>query len=320
MEELTGAMLLWFLLTAASVVFVVFDSITNGVTSWVQRAAWILVTIYAGPVGLFFYLMACRRPFPGGHDAFTKPRWKQAVNSEMHCLAGDATGVVVAASVLAFVNLDNGWDITVEYLAAFVSGLLIFQALMMRGMYGGDYWKAVRKTFFAETVSMNMVMTGMIPVMVILEAAWPGSDHPLSASFWFRMGLATIVGGIIAFPINYWMVSSHLKHGCMTLPGADGPAPDLGHRSAEMAMHGGAGTRQAGQAMSMPMGHDMPMTRQNAGGASAGSSMPDMAGMPKHGMQMHELSAAQAAIWIVATFALLVAAVFVTAQFVPIRF
>lgn len=47
---------------------------------------------------------------------------------------------------------------------------------------------AVRKTFFAETVSMNFVMAGTI-----------------------------------AFPINYWMVAKHLKHGCMTLPGADKP-------------------------------------------------------------------------------------------------
>ncbi|MEO1224398.1 MAG: DUF4396 domain-containing protein [Pseudomonadota bacterium] len=230
---LAGALIVWFVLTGLSVLFVVYDSVTNGVTSWVQRAAWILVTIYTGPIGAFAYLLTCRRPFPGGHDAFTRPTWKQAMNSEMHCVAGDATGIMIAAAIVPVFGLANGWDAVLEYVAGFAVGLFIFQALMMRGMYDGDYWRAVRKTFFAETVSMNLVMTGMLPVMIILADAIPSSESPLNASFWFRMGIATIVGGIFAYPINYWLVKNHLKHGCMTLPGADGPAHGLGHRSPE---------------------------------------------------------------------------------------
>ncbi len=235
-----GALIVWFTLTGASAVFVVWDSLANGVTSWVQRIAWILVTVYTGPVGLVAYLLACRRPFPGGHDAFTRPTWKQALNSEMHCLAGDATGIIIAAAIVPVSALANGWEIVIEYLAGFVCGLFVFQALMMRAMYDGRYLLAVRKTFFAETVSMNMVMTGMIPTMVLLAAAWPESSDPLSPQFWFRMGIATIVGGVIAYPVNHWLVASGLKHGCMTLPGADGPAPGLGHRSPESSDPTGA--------------------------------------------------------------------------------
>ena len=45
------------------------------------------------------------------------------------------------------------------------------------------------------------------------------------------MSLATLVGGLLAYPVNYLLVAHHLKHGCMTLPDADGPAPGLGHHS-----------------------------------------------------------------------------------------
>ncbi|MEM1129259.1 MAG: DUF4396 domain-containing protein [Pseudomonadota bacterium] len=303
---LAGTMLIWFLLTAGSVAFVVWDSVTNGVTSWVQRTAWILVTLYTGPVGLFVYLLTCRRPFPGAHDEYTRPVWKQGVNSEMHCLAGDATGIIVAASIVPVFGLANGWDITIEYLAAFVSGLFIFQALMMAPMFGGHYFTAVRKTFFAETVSMNMVMVGMIPTMVILAAVWEGSENPLAASFWFRMSLATIVGGIIAFPINRWMVKAHLKHGCMTLPGADAPAHGLGHRSPEaMEMGGDHHTHD--------MGHDHGGMEMDMGGM-------DMSHHHDHGMQMNSLPFATALAWIVGTFLLLFAALWATSQFVPITF
>ena len=92
-----GVIALWFLLSFLSFAFVLFDCVTNSPVSWVQKLAWLLVTLYTGPVGLFFYFLSCRRPAPGMHDLFTRATWKQALNSEIHCLAGDATGVLIAA-------------------------------------------------------------------------------------------------------------------------------------------------------------------------------------------------------------------------------
>jgi hypothetical protein len=317
---LQGAMLIWFILTLLSVVFVLWDSVTNGVTSWVQRTGWILVTIYTGPFGAFMYLMACRRPFPGGHDRFTESTWKQGVNSEVHCLAGDATGIIIASAIVPAFALANGWDILIEYLAGFVTGLFIFQALMMLGMYSGDYIKAVRKTFFAETVSMNMVMLGMIPVMVILEALWPDSTSPARPEFWFRMSLASVVGGIIAFPVNCWLVKDHLKHGCMTLPGADVPAPGLGHRSAEPAMmHEMAMVHEPDQ------GTHNQMHGQHAGSPAGMEEMSHKdtghgTGHESHAMKMRELPLGVSVLWIFGTYAFLIAAIWLTAQWVPISF
>lgn len=318
---LQGAMIVWFALTLASLAFVVWDSLFNGVTSWVQRLAWILVVAYTGPVGCFLYLLTCRRPFPGGHDRFTNKTWKQAVNSEMHCLAGDATGIVIAASVVPLLGLTNGWDGVFEYAAGFICGLFIFQALMMRGMFDGNYWKAVRKTFFAETVSMNFVMAGMLPTMFVLTSLWPGSDSPLAPEFWFRMSLASVVGLVTAYPVNFWLVASHLKHGCMTLPGKDTPA--LGHRSpeamtshadlplqpgSEHSAHGhGAGNHGAG-------GHgafDHGSGAHAASGHSAGEH---------DGMKMATLSLSTQSLLIAASFAVLLAAGLVTSIYVPISF
>ncbi|GKX34711.1 MAG: membrane protein [Rhizobiaceae bacterium MnEN-MB40S] len=304
---LDGAMTVWFVMTGLSLAFVIWDSVSNGVTSWVQRAAWILVTAYTGVFGLFFYLVTCRRPFVGGHDQFTKPVWKQAVNSEMHCLAGDATGILIAALILSLFELANGWDAVAEYAAGFIFGLFIFQALMMLGMYQGDYMLAVRKTVFAETVSMNFVMAGMIPVMVILADYWPESRHPGAASFWFRMSLASVVGGFIAYPINYWLVASHLKHGCMTLPGADGPAPKLGHSSPETSMHHDHGAHAHHHGAGDGRSGDMEHAAHGAHGMHGG-------------MQMRSLSLPVAAAWVVFSFAILFAALIATNIYTPIRF
>ena len=223
-----GAMAVWYLLTGASLVFLVWDLLTNTPTGRVMKLAWVLVVIYTGPVGLFIYLLSCRQPLPGTHDAFIAPHWKQATGSLLHCVAGDATGIIISAAVVYHFGLPNGIDLIIEYVSAFVVGLFVFQALFMLAMYNGNYWLAVRKTFFAETVSMNMVMVGMIPTMVILMHATPGADSPFHATFWAVMSLATMAGMATAYPINSWMVRRGLKHGMMSAmpkpkPGAAEP-------------------------------------------------------------------------------------------------
>ena len=165
---ISGMLLMWYILTAGSLIFLIIDLIFNTPAMWVMKLAWVLIVLYTGPVGLFLYILACREPLPGTHEQYITPHWKQAIGSMMHCVAGDATGIILAAAIVYHFGLPNGIDLILEYTAAFVVGLLIFQALFMKSMLGGNYLMAVRKTFFAETVSMNMVMVGMIPTMVIL--------------------------------------------------------------------------------------------------------------------------------------------------------
>ena len=346
---LEGAMIVWFALTGVSVLFLAWDLLTNAPVSWVQKLGWLLVVFYTGPLGLVMYLLACRRPFPGGHAEFTRPSWKQGVNSEVHCLAGDATGILIAASIVPAFGLANGWDLVIEYLAGFVCGLFIFQALMMIGMFNGRYFLAVRKTFFSEAVSMNFVMAGMIPTMVLLAGAWPESMEPTHPSFWFRMSMASVVGGIIAFPINHWLVRNHLKHGCMTLPGAD-PAPDHGRTSSEpsrvdphaghdmSAMKGHEGHDMSGMkghaghdmsAMKGHEGHDMSGMKGHEGhdmSAMKGHEGHDMSGMKGHeghdmgGMQMKSLPMGAQVAWVLGTLLLVIGATMLTGLCVPITF
>lgn len=213
---INGMLLIWYLLTAGSLIFLIYDFITNTPAMWVMKLAWILIILYTGPIGLFIYLISCRQPMPGTHEQFISKHWKQAIGSMMHCIAGDATGIILAATIVYHFHLPNGIDLIVEYSSAFIVGLLVFQAMFMKSMLSGNYFLAVRKTFFAETVSMNMVMVGMIPTMIILMNRIPDSDNPTHPVFWGIMSLATMVGMLTAYPINSWLVSKGLKHGMMS--------------------------------------------------------------------------------------------------------
>jgi hypothetical protein len=179
----------------------------------VMKWGWLLVALYTGPVAFVVYWFSCREPVPGAHEAFVSPPWKQSVGSTIHCLAGDATGIILAASITLVLGLPMGIDSSIEYTAGFSFGLLIFQALFMKDMLGGSYLEAVRKTWLAEWLSMNAVMSGMIPTMVILMGRHMNAMEPSSALFWAVMSLASLIGAVLAFPVNWWLVKHGLKHG-----------------------------------------------------------------------------------------------------------
>ena len=160
------------------------------------------------------------------------PLWKQALGSTIHCVAGDATGIIVASVVTTAAGLAMWGDTIVEYVFGFAFGLLIFQALFMRDMLGGSYVRAVRSTVTAEWLSMNCVMAGMIPVMVILRSHIPGTTDVGSVRFWAVLSLAVFTGLVTAYPVNVWLVYNHLKHGMGTVRalGEGGePLPRQGH-------------------------------------------------------------------------------------------
>ncbi|QGM94055.1 multicopper oxidase domain-containing protein [Methylocystis rosea] len=206
----------WFALTAACTLYVAIDGYKNP-EPVVMKWGFILVTLYTGPFGLLLYVIADKEPRPGAHEQFVRPLWKQGVGSTIHCVAGDATGIILAAVIVAWMGLPMWLDLIVEYLAGFAFGLFIFQSLFMKEMMGGSYWENVRRSFFPEFISMNFMMAGMAPVMSFLMM---GHDMramvPTELIFWGVMSLGVMAGFATAYPSNVWMVAQGLKHGLMT--------------------------------------------------------------------------------------------------------
>jgi hypothetical protein len=210
-----GVMLLWFLLTALSVAFVAID-IRNTPEHPVMKWAFVLFTLYSGPFGAFLYVLGCREPLPGLHEQYVAARWRQALGSTMHCVAGDGIGILVGAVVGALIALPLAADLALEYLLGFAFGWTIFQALFMGEMFG-SYLRSLKGTFTSELLSMNCLMGGMMPVGAMAFASNAAAHDPAEPLFWFRMSLALMVGAAFAFPMNWWLVAHHLKHGMLTV-------------------------------------------------------------------------------------------------------
>src|SRR3981189_2169354 len=119
----------------------------------------------------------------------------------------------------------------------------------MRDMAGGSYRKALTSTFMAELLSMNLLMAGMVPTVMALKARIPSAADPMSPRFWFVMSMGLLVGFIIAYPMNWWLVAHHLKHGMMTVRSVTAAAGPHDH-AAEASMSGVSHEESAGPPMS----------------------------------------------------------------------
>lgn len=253
---LDGVMLLWFLLTAASLLFVAVDIRTTP-ESPVMKWGFVLLTAYTGVLGAFLYVLGCREPLPGTHERYTAARWRQTLGSTMHCVAGDGIGILAGAVLSTFLGVAGIAEVLLEYLLGFAFGWTIFQALFMRDMAGGSYRRVLTSTFVAELLSMNLLMAGMVPTVMILRKHVESAGNPMAPSFWFVMSMGLLIGFIIAYPMNWWLVANHLKHGMMTMRPASAAAGP-GEGAAEPAMHG---MPHAGSHMSHMSHMSMPADR-----------------------------------------------------------
>jgi FtsP/CotA-like multicopper oxidase with cupredoxin domain len=217
-------LVVWFACALVSTLYVGWDQYRNNPEPSVMRWGFMLITLYMGPIGALLYVLADKEPRPGEHEAFIKPLWKQGVGSTIHCVAGDATGIILAAVITAAFGLPMWLDLIVEYATGFAFGLFIFQSLFMKSMKGGTYAENVRSSFLPEFISMNFMMAGMAPVMSFLMM---GRDMramlPTELLFWGVMSLGVVAGFVAAYPANVWLVARGLKHGLMTERKPGGP-------------------------------------------------------------------------------------------------
>src|SRR6185312_2459 len=104
----------WFVVALISATYVGIDQYRSNPEPPVMKWGFILVTVYMGPLGLLLYVLADKEPRPGEHEQFIAPLWKQGVGSTIHCVAGDATGIILAAATTSALGLPMWLDLIVE--------------------------------------------------------------------------------------------------------------------------------------------------------------------------------------------------------------
>lgn len=95
------------------------DQYRNNPEPVVMKWGFILVTLYMGPLGPLLYVLADKEP-PRANTSALSHRSGDRLSARP-CIAGDATGIILAAAITAALGLPMWKDFIVEYLTDFSS-------------------------------------------------------------------------------------------------------------------------------------------------------------------------------------------------------
>lgn len=216
--------LTWFISGFLLALWVIYDVLyVNTAVSKPLKVGWPIILLFFSVLGLLLYLYTCRVPRTAYlaaeekkkvHHEYVSTTFDAVTGSVVHCVAGDALGIVIAMSASRYLGLGLWWEISAEYILGFVLGWLLFQYPAMKSM-GNDttlqtLWKAGRAEFF----SMITLMAGMILILQYVAPQVVNTPPlPTTYAFWGIAFFALLVGSLLTYPMNWWLVSIRWKHG-----------------------------------------------------------------------------------------------------------
>ncbi|WP_225335322.1 DUF4396 domain-containing protein [Halomicrobium urmianum] len=217
-------------LLGASFAFVHSRHRLTALNDW-TKMVWPLLTLLIGPVGLALYWASYRgRQVVDTEQGprVLRPYWLRAATATAMGVGFAASTMIATAFLLTYFGipmvvfdgplfwLGNAMTllIVIVYAVAFLVSWLVFHVPMLRDSQGMDTRSAARRGAQLVAVSMTSVSVGMMGGMWILMMMelpmMPGDDNLL----WFGvMSFATLVGFVIAWPVNGLLVRKGLKPG-----------------------------------------------------------------------------------------------------------
>ena len=148
----------------------------------------------------------------GHHDhtahAGSQSLTRIAFSATLHCLTGCAIGEVLGMVIGTAIGLSNLQTIALAITLAFISGYLLTMLPLLRAGMG---WAAASKlALAADTVSIAIMEIVDNAIMLAIPGAM---DAPLSSPlFWGSLAFALVVAGLVAWPVNRWLIARGQGH------------------------------------------------------------------------------------------------------------
>jgi len=135
-------------------------------------------------------------------------RNRLALQATTHCLTGCAIGEVSGMVIGTALAWGDFATIALSVLLAFFFGY----ALTMRPLLasGIGLRRASRLALAADTVSIAVMEITDNAILLLIPAAMDAQlDEPL---FWGSLAVALAIAGVVAFPVNRWMIGRGQGH------------------------------------------------------------------------------------------------------------
>ena len=131
-----------------------------------------------------------------------------AFQATTHCLTGCAIGEVLGMVIATAFSWGNFAAIVLSVILAFFFGYaLTMRPLLASGIGLG---RASQLALSADTVSITVMEITDNAILLIIPAAMDAQlNEPL---FWGSLALSLAIAGMVAFPVNRWMIGRGQGH------------------------------------------------------------------------------------------------------------
>jgi Domain of unknown function (DUF4396) len=131
-----------------------------------------------------------------------------ALQATVHCLTGCGIGEVLGLAIATQLGWHDLPSIALAVVLAFVFGYgLTLRPLIGSGMAIG---RALRLAFAADTISI--VIMEIVDNAFILAIPGAMSAGLTDLLFWASLGAALVIAGLVAYPVNRWLIARGRGH------------------------------------------------------------------------------------------------------------
>jgi hypothetical protein len=131
-----------------------------------------------------------------------------AFSATVHCLTGCAIGEVLGMVLATWWGWGDAASIALAIVLAFFFGYTLTSLPLLRS--GMSIRQVAPLAFASDTASIaTMEIVDNLFILLVPGAIAAGLGDPL---FWWSLAVALLIAGVVAFPLNRWLISRGRGH------------------------------------------------------------------------------------------------------------
>ena len=144
-----------------------------------------------------------------------------AISATLHCLTGCALGEIAGMAIGTALGLSNLGTIVLAVVLAFLFGYSLTSLPLLRA--GLALSAVIPIAFASDTLSIaTMEIVDNLIMLIVPGAMEAGLGDIL---FWGALAFALAIAGVLAFPVNRWLISRGKGHTAVHETGIHGGPP-----------------------------------------------------------------------------------------------
>jgi hypothetical protein len=131
-----------------------------------------------------------------------------AFSATTHCLTGCAIGEVLGLVIATWLGLHDLPSVLLAIVLAFFFGYALTIRLLRRS--GIEFRRAGRLAFASDTLSITTME--IVDTAIVLAIPGAMAAGLLDGLFWGSLAASLVIAGIVAFPVNRWLIARGRGH------------------------------------------------------------------------------------------------------------